>query len=257
MSLKRNAVCLAVATGAVFALVGAVAAEEVAPSISTKLDLSYVTEYVWRGLELNPDGAVQPSLTFEHPSGVSLNLWGSVDTTDVFGNKWDLTEVDYTLNYAFKAKTGHVANTGVIYYTFPHTDFDSTTELYGSYCFGGDFTPTISVNYDVDEADGFYASLSGGYNCAFPNKKAPTLGMTAKLSYGSSSYNDFYYYVDKSAFTDLTLGVALPFAVTEKVTVTPSINYSTIVDGDLKDSVKAAGLDGDNFWAGVTVSVPL
>ncbi len=257
MSIKRNAICLIVATGVVAAFAGAAIAEEAAPSVSTKMDLAYVTKYVWRGLELNPDPSVQPSVTFSHVSGLSLNLWGSIDTTDVFDNKWDVTEIDYTLNYAWNTKGNNAMNGGLIYYTFPHTDFDPTAEVYTSYCFGGKYSPTVQVNYDFDQVDGYYATLSSGYSCVFPAKKAPAMGLSAKVSYGSSKYNEFYYFDDKSAFTDFLLGAALPIAVTENVTVTPSVNYSSIIDGDLKDSVKAAGLDADNFYAGVTVSFPL
>lgn len=228
---------------------------EAIPTISTNLDLAYVSKYIWRGIELNPDAAVQPSLTVSHPNGLSFNFWGSMDTTDVVGESGSFTEIDYTLSYEFKA-ADHDMTAGLIYYAFPNTSFASTSEVFAGMCFGGALSPTLSVNYDFDEADGYYLSLSGGYACPTPwSKKAPEVGLSAKVSYGSSDYNEFYYPgVTKGAFTDALFSASMPIAVNDKVTITPSISYSLAIDGDVKDSLEAAGLDENNFFIGVTAS---
>lgn len=222
-----------------------------AQQVTTKLDVPYVSKYVWRGIVANPDPAFQPSLTLTHKSGVSLNLWGSADTTDVNKEQGHLTEIDYTLNYAWAAgKAG--MNAGVIDYTFPHTSYPSTSEVYASTCFGGKLSPTVSVNYDFKEADGYYASLSAGYACAMPWKKnAPTaMNLSARLSYASANYNKFYFSAPESAFTDLLLSASVPLSVGKSVSITPSLNYSTVVSSVLRDGVK----DPDNFFTSLTAS---
>jgi uncharacterized protein (TIGR02001 family) len=238
---------------AALAVTGAAAQNEAAvPSVSVKLDTAIVSKYVWRGLVLNPDPAIQPSLTLTHKSGVSFNWWGSLDTTDANGQRGNFTEIDYTLNYGWNAgKVG--VNAGLIDYTFPNTPFHGTSEAYGSACFGGLLNPTLSVNYDFDEADGFYASLAAGYACTMPWKKEqPTnLNLSARVSYGSPSYNRFYFGADKGAFTDLLLTASVPFQAGKVVTITPAVSYSTVLDGSLRDRVSKP----DNFFAGVTASV--
>lgn len=228
-------------------------AGEGTPSLSAGLDVAYVTRYVWRGLELNPDPVVQPSLTLSHPGGVSFNWWGSVDTTRVFGQRGNFTEIDYTLSYAWSAH-GRPMAAGLISYTFPNTDFASTAEAFVSAEFGGPLSPAISINYDFDEADGYYASLSLGHSFAAPWRKeaSTSVDVSARLSFASSDYVKFYFPgADGSAFTDLLLTAEMPMPISDRMTITPSIGYSTLLDGDLKDTVTRSGL----FYAGVTLSV--
>lgn len=260
MKLNHKLFYLAMAVFALVAIAAAAIAqesEEADSSNSISLDLAYVSKYVWRGIPLNPDPAIQPSLTFEHKCGLSLNVWGSMDTTDVVGKKWDVTEIDYTLNYGWKLG-GHEMTAGVVSYTFPNTDAPTTSEVYSSYCFGGKFTPTVQVNYDFVKADGFYASLSSGYECGLSySKAAPSLGLSAKVGFGTANHNKFNYGVDTTGFTDVLVGVALPINVGSNITVTPSVNYATIINSHIRDAFKAADLDRNNFYAGVVVSIPL
>jgi uncharacterized protein (TIGR02001 family) len=225
-----------------------------APSICTKLDLAYVSKYIWRGIPLNPDPAVQPSLTFTHPSGVSLNVWGSMDTTDVTDQQWNVTEIDYTLNY----QPNPNIYGGLVSYTFPNTEFPTTSEVYACYCFLGKYSPALSVNYDIDKSHGIYAAASAGYSCAIPGqKRAPAVGLSARIGYGDSRHNRYNYLTDTSGLTDVLIGAALPITVTPKITVTPSISYASIINSDIKKTFDASSTKKNNFVYGVTVSFPL
>jgi len=215
-------------------------------SITTKLDLPYVSKYVWRGLVANPDPAFQPSLTFTHKSGASLNLWASLDATDVNREQGHPTEIDYTGNYAWTlGKLG--MNAGLIDYTFPNTAFASTKEVYASASLSSFLSPTLSVNYDYDQADGYYASLSGSYSTPMASTSAT---FSARVSYATSNYNKLYFRVPQSAFTDLLLSASVPFTVGKSMTITPALSYSTILDSSLRDAVT----DPDNFFTSLTAS---
>lgn len=223
-----------------------------AEQVTTKLDLPYVSKYVWRGTVPNPDPAFQPSLTVSHKSGASLNLWASVDATDISGEEGRPTEIDYTLNYAWSA--GRLGmNAGLIDYTFPNTALAATSEVYASACLGGAYSPSFSVNYDFDEAHGYYASLSAGRACTMPwrNGASTAMNVSARLSFASAGYNKLYFLADKSAFTDLLLSASVPFTVARTVTVTPAVYYSTVLDGRLRDGVK----DPDNLFTSLTASI--
>lgn len=256
--MRRTALMICTAAIMAACVFGAVWAQDDAASsaISTNLDLAYVSKYVWRGLALNPDPALQPSLTFTHSSGASFNTWGSMDTTNVgeqigYGDKsGSFTEIDYTLSYAWAGKFKYTA--GLVDYTFPHTGFDSTTEAYASVCFGGALSPSLSVNYDFDEVEGYYASLSFSYACALSpaRKTATSLNFGARVSYASANYNAFYFGVDKGALTDLLLSASVPFPLTDKLSLTPAVYYSMVLDSDLRDAVNKP----DNFVAGLTLS---
>lgn len=247
---KRLAVVAAV-LAAVPLRIGWAQQEQPAAPVSLEIDLAYVSKYVWRGLLVNPDPAFQPSLTMSNPSGLSLNWWGSLDTTDVAGNEGDITEIDYTLDYSWE-HGGRTFNAGLIHYTFPHTQFASTTEGYATVCLGGRFSPSLSVNYDFDEADGFYVSLAAGYACPIARKKGllTSLNLSARLSYGCADYNAFYFGAAVSALTDMLVTASVPIALSDRLTVTPALSYSTLIDGDLRRAVA----DPDTVVAGVTVS---
>ncbi len=216
-----------------------------ATQFSIKVDLAYVSRYVWRGLVLGPDPSLQPSLTVAHPGGLSLNVWASGDLTDANGAHGKLTEVDYTLDYATTAD-GRSVNGGIIHYTFPNTSFDSTTEAYAAFCFPDKVTTTLSANYDFVAADGLYASVTAGYACAFPWRRStlPQMNLTARVSYGTAGYNGFYFASEKSAFTDLLISASLPLKLEGRVSLTPSVSCSRVLDTELRDSVA----DPDNIW---------
>jgi uncharacterized protein (TIGR02001 family) len=227
-------------------LVALGAAAQAQDAMTTKLDAAYVSKYVWRGIPQTQDGAFQPSLTFSGSNGLSFNFWASQDS-----NKDEFTENDYTLNYAWSA--GKTAwNAGYIYYAFPNTSYVSTSELYASAGFSGPLAPVVSINYDVDEADGFYLALSGSHS--LPVGKSTVLSLSGRIGLSSADYNKFWFGVDSTALSDLYLSASVPFTV-GKMTLTPSLGYTTLLSSKLKDGPSMSGLKSDNFIAGLTVSV--
>ncbi len=229
--------------------------EEPTPTITANLDVVYMSKYIWRGLTLNPDPAIQPSLTISHKSGLSYNFWGSIDTTNAgedigYGDKsGEFTEIDHTLSYCWSKKSISMS-AGLIHYTFPNTYFDSTNELFISAGFSGILSPVIGINYDVDEADGAYLTLAGSHSIKVGSPNIDSLNLSARIGFGTASYNKFYFGVDKSALTDLLLGASLPIKVGEKVSITPSAYYSIVLDNELRDAVSKP----DQFFGGVSVS---
>ena len=221
-------------------------------AVSTRLDLAYVSKYVWRGLVANPGPSLQPSFAVTHGSGLSVNVWGSGDLTGVNGAENRLTDLDYTLDYSTNL-VGRSVNAGVIYYTFPNTSFHSTTEAYGAVCFDGSLATTLSANYDFDEAGGCYASATASCACPAPWQKGEplTVDLSARLSWASAGYNAFYFGADKAAFTDLLITASLPLKLSGGLSLIPSLSYSRVLDSDLRDSVAAP----DNLWLAVAASM--
>ena len=217
---------------------------------SVSLDAAYSSKYVWRGLVGTDDPVVQPSLTFAGDNGVSLNLWGNLETTDVNDNSGNFTEIDYTLDYSWET-AGVGLSAGVVNYTFPNTGYDSTTEAYLAASWDGPGSPSAAIYYDLDEADGFYVNLGVGHSVPVSEVPgAPAVDFSASLGLGSSDHNDFYYGEDKFALVDLVLGASMDFSVGESFGVTPFVSYSRVMDSDLRDAVS----DPDNFFYGVSVS---
>lgn len=224
--------------------------------IKMKLDSTYASKYVWRGIQQTKDSVFQPALTFTDTSGLSYNVWANMNSSSNSVNSGKLIEVDHTFNYTYAVKSMSM-NSGFVYYMFPNTTSPDTAEVYTSACLGGMFSPAVAVNYDFDKAKGAYFSFSGGYNCNMPwmKKVANTLTLSAKVSYATSGYNKYWFYnTNKSAFTDYLLTASIPFTVGKGISVVPSINYNSVIDSDLRNAVKGAGLDADNLYGSLALS---
>jgi hypothetical protein len=97
-----------------FSAVALVGAAETASSaidgVTTTVDVTYVTKYIWRGFNIfGSHGAVQPSIDFAFENGFSANVWMSypvgsgqvgVVNGEGIGINDELTEYDYTLAYS-------------------------------------------------------------------------------------------------------------------------------------------------------------
>ena len=158
-SLERSVAIVAAAMALSAGVTVGVAAEKTLP-VDLKIGADAVSKYVWRGQLLTDDPVFQPTATVSY-KGLSLNLWGSLDMTDIHetsGHIWRLQELDYTLAYAYSPLDGLDLQAGATAYTFPGTTFASTTEVYASAALSKVLlAPTLTVYRDIDEADSWYA----------------------------------------------------------------------------------------------------
>ena len=208
-------------------------------SVSVSADL--VSKYVWRGILVTDDPVFQPSVTASW-KGLSLNVWGSVDLTDVNENPGDnyrLQEVDYTGSYSFSPVKGLDLTGGAILYTF--AGFPDTSEVFATAALSCvPLTPTLSVYYDFGRIDGFYANL--GISHTFTLTEKLSLGLSASLGCADSDYNAFYFGVDENAFNDGVLGANLDYKVNENFALSLYAKYSKLLDSDIEDSVDDSDL---------------
>ncbi len=222
------------------------------PELWFELDLTYNGKYVWRGINTVDGDVFQPSATIGY-DGLSFNVWGNMDLDDANGQSGDFTEYDLTLDYSWTWDTVDLS-VGAIYYTFPHSSAPSTTELYAGATLDLPLSPGITVYQDVDEADGSYISLSAGHSLEDIWTPARGVSVSAavdgSVAYGTSHYNDYYYGEDSGALTDALLSLSFPVSLGENVSLTPAVNYSSLLDEDIRDNMS----DDDNLWAGITIS---
>ncbi len=224
-------------------LMGAVSvrAEDPAPVATASTDLSLLSGYVWRGQVLNDEAVFQPSFTLGK-NGFSINTWGNANLTDAATeNAPELSELDLTISYS--KTVGNVGlSVGYIEYTFPNTTYAGTREVYGSVSLPTLLiVPTLSVNYDFDEADGAYGNFALSYSHALCDKS--TLGLFTSIGAATADYNSFYFGVDDAAVNDVNVGATLGIALTKALTVTPAVQYTALPDSKIKDG--AAGLYKD------------
>jgi len=234
-------------------------ADDSGKKFKVDVDSAFNGKYVWRGINLVDGWVWQPSVTASH-KWISASIWGSMELGDENyypgegSGEGKFTELDYTLEAAYDWKKLSFA-TGVIQYRFPNTGFDKTTEVYASLGFDVVLSPTLAVYRDVDLAKGLYGVFSIDYAVEEFYKSDGLLSVGAEagasVAAGDADHNEFYYGYDDDAFRDAVVYVALPAAVGEYWSVTPSASYSTILYEDIGDSFDG---DEDEFWWGVSLA---
>ncbi len=240
----------AVISGNVFAMDG----------VSFDVTADFYSKYVWRGQLINDDPAFQPGISMTIDK-FTAGIWGSLDLTDYTGNSGEFIEYDYYLDYTTTVAEGIDLSVGVINYYFP--GFEDTTEIYWGFAFDLPLSPSVTVYHDVDEVKGTYVSVGVGHtfeNIAEICPDTPvSMEIGASLGWGSESYNKAYWGAPatSSALNDLAVSVAFPFEM-GGWTISPSVNYVTLVDDDVRKSDSFATSthtqDSDYFFTGISLS---
>lgn len=236
--------------------VGALApaqAEESSKIVPTvDLDLTFNSKYVWRGMLLVDDWVAQPSVT-AGIGGFSINVWGDFNLTDENGNKNTFDEIDLTLDYTFAIGDFSIP-VGVIVYTFPNGPTD-TTEVYLGVSYDWIVTPSLTAYADVDEVSGAYyvlGSLDYSYELPVGDKVSASIDVGASIGWGNGEYNNGYFGVDESHFSDWSAYLAIPIGFCEYFTVTPAVTYTALVDSEIKDAGKAVYTEDSNVFYGIS-----
>lgn len=214
----------------------------------------FFSKYIWRGQNLDDDPVFQPGFSISHKN-LTASVWGNFEFTNINGNRGDFTELDYSLDYsgAVPGIEGLGYSIGLIYYDFPGTAVKDTTEAYLGFSFDLPLSPSLTIYHDIDEAEGSYVSLAFSHSI----EKIAELGgdtpigmeLAGSLGWGSGSYNRYYWGTDQSKLNDLTFSASFPFEAAGW-TVTPSLNYVTLLSDDIR-ATDAYGTDSDFFFAGI------
>lgn len=232
--------------------VGAAASAEDEVTVGVTTDL--LSKYIWRGQNIVDDWVLQPGASIGY-QGFTGSIWGNVDLTGALVDEWEFSEVDYALDYSNTLPGQETLgfSLGLIYYDFPNTPWEATSEVYGGLTAAVPLSPAIRWYYDFDEADGSYIQFSLGHTIEkirqWRDDCYCDLQLGASLGYATDNYNAFYFGVDDSAFNDLTLSAGLPLCL-GKLTIKPVIAYSTMLDDDIRDATP----ESDNFWGGVSAT---
>ena len=145
--------------------------------VETSYSLDLISAYVWRGITFTDGLVFQPSITSSHSSGFSFNFWGNLDIDDVNGLDGEFQEIDLTLAYAFPTEGKVGVEVGFIEYLFPNLVGLGTREIYVSLGFDAPLSPAITVYYDFDEVDDYYATVEIGHSTDLGNDTSLDIGL--------------------------------------------------------------------------------
>ncbi len=224
------------------------------------LDMTYVSKYMWRGYDLYHDrGAFQPSINADlFGTGLSANIWSSIPAGS--GNE-DLTELDYTLTYAFRVFDDQVYAFDV-FTNFIYFDYIKLNHMADCHEFGiGAAMPNLIRAGDIALVPSYYMgkiwpnssgvdNVAGGFHVLglsldLPISNPITAGDTFILNFaGDITYNDGAFGADHD-WSHSTVGVStcIPFG---SVTLTPFVNYQISMDESVNDE--------NELWSGMSMT---
>ena len=232
-------------------VMGSAAAGRAAAELSVGVAADVLSKYVWRGQSIVNDWVLQPSASVGY-KGLTGSVWGNMDLTGEGVEGGEFNEIDLALDYSNKVPGFETLgySVGVVHYDFPNTVFPATDEVYGALTASVPLSPAVRWYYDFDEIEGSYVQLALGHTIeklhAWRDDCYCGLQLGASVAYGTEGYNEGYFGVHQGAWNDLTVTAGLPFCI-GKLTIRPTINYSTLLDEDLR----AGRAHNDNFWGGV------
>lgn len=198
---------------AALAVLGAVTAAVPALGLEGSLDAAVLSRYLWRGMTLNDRPVLQPSLTLAH-GALEATVWASVDLTDDQGHRYQDTEIDYALSYTFDLPRVALAVTAYTY-TYPHTGYAATTEVWASATWKTVLEPTLTVVRDVDEVDGTYLLLTASQPLGLlRSRSSDGLVLSVNVGHGDRAYAAGYFPTsDVAGVTDVGAQLDWPLAL--------------------------------------------
>ncbi len=223
------------------------------------VSMDYYSKYIWRGQNVDNSSVFQPTVSAS-AYGFTGYFWGNMDLTNrsktAPDNAWEFSEYDWTLDYTTAVPEANWINwsVGTIYYQFPNTHVDQTTEIYTGFSLPTiPFTPSFKWYRDVENIKGSYFQFGIGKlfdKIYVVNDKCYCgLQLGASYAWGNAAYNRGYFGVNSGQSNDLTMTIGFPFCMDTWI-IRPSINYSTM----LSDAIRQATNKSDNLWAGVGIS---
>ncbi len=249
--------------------VAVMAPQALAVEVSGDAYLGVFDKYLWRGIDLSGSQPVAQGGVDVSAGGFTVSYWTNVQLShstegdiDLDGDGaadikvWDhdeATETDIVLDYTFDVNELLSVSVGDIYYTFNVPG--STHELYVGASLDTLLAPSFTIYYDWDAANdkthdsdgddlgdddynGFYYAASVGHTLELAEKLGLNLG--AAVTYNDQSPFVGHY----TNWHNYELSVSADYALTEQVSLTPSLLYSSGISDQAKVAIDSEALAG-------------
>ena len=264
---------LAASMATVSASADEVTQEEANYTVSVGADV--LSAYVSKGVVGNDEPVFQPDVYVEMPYGFSFDVWANMNITDAkcnwdpeTGGKW--SEFDLTLDWTAPIDGPVSVTVGGTYFVYPQakgdvivaaeeeareiepgTPADGDYELFVK--LGGDciLQPALEFYHDCQSSSDWY--ILGSIGHSFDLTDLLSLGLGATVGFVGDDFAERYGSDDGAAFSHAQFEAKLGYAVTDAFEVHAKGRFSTLIDGDIRDGVKASYDDTkcDIFYGGV------
>ena len=209
--MKKTILALAVLAAGVSASAAEAAK---ASELAVTLDVTYVSDYVFRGVKL-ADASIQPSVEAAY-GDFYAGLWHSDAISDGAAN-FSGSETDLYAGYNLAINETFSADLGVTRYTYSGGSNDDTTEVFGGLKANVLLSPSVYYYYDFDlEVSSYIGSI--GYSIPV-EKVGVSVDLSATYGYIQIPSDDYSYW---------GVGVAVPYKLSETAKLTGAVNYTSV-----------------------------
>ncbi len=185
------------------------------------------SSYVFRGITLNKDAVIQPSLLAEHESGFGIEVWANFDIGDDNGafEERQFSEVDFVVFYGYDLD---FASVEIGYTEYIEEIGDAFREGYISLGTGvAGFDVGLTYYQGFQGSDENYIELSAGYGLEVI--EGLEVGIGGHIGWGGKGATAG----GKAGFHDYLVGLSAAYEVLEGLEVSAFFNYVGSLDSDV------------------------
>jgi uncharacterized protein (TIGR02001 family) len=202
--MKKTILALA----ALAAGVSASAQNSATSELAVTVDITYVSNYVFRG-GLLAENSIQPSVEASY-GDFYAGVWYSDDV-----NNAALSETDVYAGYNLAINETFSADFGVTRYLYDGQSGADTTEVYAGIKVDALLSPSAYYYYDFDRE---VSSYIGSIGYSVPVEQ---VGISIDLS---ATYG--YIQIPSTDYSYWGVGAAIPYQLSETATLTAAVNYT-------------------------------
>ncbi|MET0263366.1 MAG: TorF family putative porin [Rariglobus sp.] len=183
--------------------------------LAVTLDVTYVSDYVFRGLK-NADDSIQPSVEASY-GDFYAGAWHSND----INSSSDFSETDFYAGYNLAINETFSADLGVTRYTYSNAaaDLDST-EVFAGVKANVVLSPSLYYYYDFDnEVSSYIGSIGHSFPIANVGLNVDVSAIYGFIQRPKGDQGDYSYW---------GLGAAIPYKLSETATLTAAVNYTHV-----------------------------
>ncbi len=221
------------------------AEEEECSALAGGVDLAVNTAYIWRGVELNPEGVFQSEIWLE-AFGLGGRVWGNLDLSDYHDERGEFNEFDFEAFYSLMIDDLS-ATLSYVYYHYPLSDYEKTQEVTALLSWGAPLSVNLQASYDFDLVKGTYLKPSVSYEV-----EAGFITITPEVGMGwaSANSNESNFGVDRDGLSDLTAGIEFCADIIAGAYVAVRGEYYALVDHRLREETGSAK---EGIWGGASL----
>jgi hypothetical protein len=218
-------------------------------------DLNLQNNYLWRGIVFD-EGPVMQTDLWMSVQGVTMVFWGNCDLTDEKGGfQGQYNEWDVFITFPLKSFGPIAAGVELDYLSFPSpSGMEGAVTSEVSVWFTADavVSPKLQIFRDIWAWHGVYGNLILNH----ARQIGPgALSLWSAIGYGDERHNRQAGMEDAGGWLDFTAGLKVDFNPHPNLTLTPGLQYVTLLQKDLRNAYDETGIESSRITISFNIGI--